>query len=192
MGHDSSGVVSPEFDLKSAFPISQAQGEPLVENPTTVPQPFFIDGGSVWLILGALLALTAVALGAFGAHGLQTYLDELAETDPELAVRRLDNWKTAAHYQLTHALAILISGTLLTLQPQRWWSVAAAAFLAGIVLFSGSLFLLVLTEVRILGAVTPLGGVSLMIGWAALAVGGLKLKTRQQEQPISSQGEPHE
>lgn len=110
-------------------------------------------------ILGSLFALLAVAAGAFGAHGLRGRLS------PEM----LAVFETAARYQMYHALALLAAAWGV----ERWGGgapVAAGwAFAVGIVVFSGSLYLLTLTGVRWLGAVTPLGGVAFLAGWAALA-----------------------
>lgn len=108
---------------------------------------------------GALNMLIAVAAGAFGAHALKTMLDA-----DMLAV-----WQTAVHYQMVHALALLALGIL----AQQWNDAllrkSAYAMLSGIVVFSGSLYALALTGVRLLGAVTPLGGLAFLLGWALLA-----------------------
>lgn len=102
-------------------------------------------------MLGAL----AVALGAFGAHGLEARI-----TDPD----RLAWWDTAARYHLVHALAICAVAA----HPARPRA-AGALFTAGIFIFSGSLYTMTLTDVRILGAITPIGGLCLISGWLALA-----------------------
>jgi uncharacterized membrane protein YgdD (TMEM256/DUF423 family) len=109
--------------------------------------------------LSAILAGLGVALGAFGAHGLRN------RVGPEL----IDVWKTGVLYHLIHALALLAVATLAT--QIAWPRAVAGCFIAGIALFSGSLYLLVLTNVRVLGAITPLGGVAFLIGWILLAVG---------------------
>ena len=120
-----------------------------------------------FLFVGALAGFVGVALGAFGAHGLRNRLS------PEM----LAVFETGVRYQMFHALAILI--TAIALARMDGWAVRAAgwSFAAGIVLFSGSLYLLALTGVRSLGAVTPLGGLAFLAGWALLAyvavVGGL-------------------
>lgn len=107
-----------------------------------------------WRIAGVTGAL-GVLLGAFGAHGLKNHV-----TDPHL----LDVWEKAARYHLVHAVAI----GLVAAHPARPAG-AGAAFVAGIVLFSGSLYAMALTDVRALGAVTPLGGLSFVAGWLLLA-----------------------
>jgi uncharacterized membrane protein YgdD (TMEM256/DUF423 family) len=109
---------------------------------------------------GAVLGFLGVAAGAFGAHAIQ------ARVTPE----RLDNWKTAADYQLWHALATIAAGFGVL----RWGSGTAAAagwcFVAGVVVFSGSLYALALTDRRKLGAITPIGGGLFLVGWALLLV----------------------
>jgi uncharacterized membrane protein YgdD (TMEM256/DUF423 family) len=112
----------------------------------------------LWLVLGAANALIAVAAGAFGAHGLR------ARVEPAM----VDVFKTGAQYQMYHALGLLAVAYLVTSRPAAAW--AGWAMLAGIVLFSGSLYALVLTGVRNLGAITPLGGLAFMAGWAIFAV----------------------
>lgn len=114
-----------------------------------------------WM-LGCAFALLGVAAGAFGAHALRARLDA-----PALAV-----WETAARYQLFHALALLAVALAASRWPAPGWVAAGWLFVAGTVVFSGSLYLLVLTGTRWLGAVTPLGGLCLLAGWAVLAWAG--------------------
>ena len=109
--------------------------------------------------IGALAGLLAVAFGAFGAHALKARL-----TPEMLAV-----YQTGVLYHLVHALALLAVGILLRLEPRPGLLLAASAFSVGMFLFSGSLYALALTEARWLGVVTPVGGVALLVGWAALA-----------------------
>jgi uncharacterized membrane protein YgdD (TMEM256/DUF423 family) len=125
--------------------------------------------GNRWIGIGCIFGLLAVGLGAFGAHGLQDYLAEIAQTDPDLAVKRLGNWNTAAQYQMYHALAIVFTGLMLYFRQSRLLSAAAVCFSIGTMIFSGGLYALVLTNVSILGAIVPIGGVSFMVGWALLA-----------------------
>ena len=108
---------------------------------------------------GAALGGLGVIAGAFGAHGLRAALT------PE----RLAIWHTAANYQLIHALALVATALLLAWRPSRAARVAGWAFLAGVVVFSGSLYLLAVTDVGWLGAITPIGGVAFILGWGALA-----------------------
>lgn len=113
---------------------------------------------------GSLLGFLAVALGAFGAHGLKTRL-----TPDDLAI-----FETAVRYQMYHALAILLVVSLL-MKGEEWVGpVAGWAFVGGIVVFSGSLYLMLSTGQRWLGAVTPLGGLAFLLGWAVLAWGFLQ------------------
>ena len=121
------------------------------------------------LTMGALLALAAVALGAFGAHALKGRLE------PDMA----SVWQTAVQYHGWHALALVAVGLLLLQRPGAG-AVAAAAWLfaAGVVLFSGSLYLLALTGTRGLGAVTPIGGFAFLAGWAAFAWGAWRTLER--------------
>jgi uncharacterized membrane protein YgdD (TMEM256/DUF423 family) len=116
-----------------------------------------------FLILGALSALLAVGFGAFGAHALRAYF----EAQPDLA----DNYQTAVQYHFIHALALVFVGLALQSWQAPSLSFAGYAFLAGLFLFSGSLYVLSLTGARWLGAITPLGGVAFILGWALLAWG---------------------
>ncbi|MBI4423277.1 MAG: DUF423 domain-containing protein [Elusimicrobia bacterium] len=106
--------------------------------------------------------LLAVALGAFGAHALRGRLGE-----DLLAV-----FETGVRYQAYHALALLALAAWLTHSPSRAASIAALCFIGGIIVFSGSLYALALTGVKRWGAVTPLGGLLFLAGWAVLAAGG--------------------
>ena len=119
----------------------------------------------VWFGLGALSAGLAVALGAFGAHGLKARV--AAGT---LAPARLETWHTAAQYQMWHALALLALGLAIhagLVKAPVWlgWG-----FVGGTVLFSGSLYGLVLSGVGVLGAITPLGGALWIVSWLSLAL----------------------
>ncbi|MEM9067662.1 MAG: DUF423 domain-containing protein [Myxococcota bacterium] len=115
------------------------------------------------LFAGALHGGLAVALGAFGAHGLQGWLPE---ADRAL---RLGWWETAANYQLAHALVLVALAAVMPRLPGRSGRLAAIAFAVGALIFSGSLYVMTLTDLRVLGAVTPFGGLSLVVGWVALA-----------------------
>jgi len=110
-------------------------------------------------LLGALMAFLAVALGAFGAHGLAGRLPP-----GDLAI-----FETAVRYQMYHSLGLLLVAALSATVPGFRARVTGWAFTLGILVFSGSLYVLVLTGQRWLGAVTPLGGVAFLVGWAALA-----------------------
>ena len=105
----------------------------------------------------------AVALGAFGAHGLKSRLAPLAD-----AARRLEWWETASHYHLFHALALGLVAAWAERMPSRGLRFAGNAFSTGIVLFSGSLYAMTLSGQTGLGIVTPFGGAALLLGWGAL------------------------
>lgn len=125
----------------------------------------------IWLLLAAANGFLAVALGAFGAHGLKRML----EAAPDGALR-LQWWQTASQYHLSHALAL---GLVAALAPHVGGRLPAAAgwlLVAGIALFSGSLYAMTLTGVRALGAVTPVGGLCLLAGWLAMLAGAWKLR----------------
>ncbi|HLT46555.1 MAG TPA: DUF423 domain-containing protein [Rubricoccaceae bacterium] len=111
--------------------------------------------------LGAVSGALAVAAGAFGAHALEG----------AVAAERLATWATAAHYHLAHALALVAAGLVAAHRPGRLVRAAGWLFLAGTVLFAGSLYALVLLDLPALGAVTPLGGVAFIAGWGCLAAG---------------------
>jgi uncharacterized membrane protein YgdD (TMEM256/DUF423 family) len=121
-----------------------------------------IEGGvERWFaILGASSAFLAVAAGAFGAHALRSSLS------PDLLVV----FETGARYQMYHALALLAVAWIAARWPGAAVRVAGWSFVAGTVLFSGSLYALALTGERGFGAVTPLGGVAFLVGWASLAL----------------------
>jgi uncharacterized membrane protein YgdD (TMEM256/DUF423 family) len=114
--------------------------------------------GNPWIAAGAVAGFLAVALGAFGAHALSGRLSESA-----LTIYRL-----GAQYQMYHALALIGLGLWSNIQHQPT-NAAGGCFVAGIFIFSGSLYALALTDIKVLGAITPLGGISLMAGWILFA-----------------------
>lgn len=114
------------------------------------------------LATGAVLGLLGVAAGAFGAHALRD----------AVTTRDLEIWQTGAHYQQVHAVVLVAIG-LAVRAPGRALGLATTLLTLGILVFSGTLYAMVLGGPRVLGAVTPLGGLSLMAGWAALAVHAL-------------------
>jgi uncharacterized membrane protein YgdD (TMEM256/DUF423 family) len=117
------------------------------------------------LVLGALFALLAVMAGAFGAHGLRGVIDE----------RGLEVFQTAVTYQIYHSLALILVAILpVAGLSRRLLGVAAGFFVAGILLFSGSLYLLVLTDLRWMGPVTPVGGIGFMVGWILVLMAGFR------------------
>jgi len=117
------------------------------------------------LVLGALFALLAVMAGAFGAHGLRGVIDE----------RGLEVFQTAVTYQIYHSLALILVAILpVAGLSRRLLGIAAGFFVAGILLFSGSLYLLVLTGLRWMGPVTPVGGIGFMVGWILVLMAGFR------------------
>lgn len=120
------------------------------------------------LALGAMAGFSAVAFGAFGGHGLRKTLAAAPD-----GAKRLEWWQTGASYHLAHALAIGLAALVAERAPGAWAAAAAWAFLAGIVLFSGSLYVMALTGIRKLGAVTPLGGLGLLAGWVCLLLAAI-------------------
>ncbi len=121
------------------------------------------------LIVAASLGALGVILGAFGAHGLQTAVKEWG-LDPAEQTKRLETWDVAVRYQMYHALAMLAVGLLAVRKPAPGLAVAAISFTAGVFVFSGCLYALVLSGIKILGAIVPLGGVAMIVGWVALAI----------------------
>ena len=113
----------------------------------------------VFFATGCVSAVVAVALGAFGAHGLRARLGPDLLTTFEIGVR----------YQMYHALALLAVGLALSRWPSSASVVAGWLFIAGTLIFSGSLYLLALTGLRWLGAITPVGGAAFIVGWIVLA-----------------------
>lgn len=125
------------------------------------------------LITGALLAGLGVIIGAYGAHGLKEYLEQ----------EQLQVFETGVRYQMYHSFAILLTGIIYGAFPNRLLKTAVACFITGIVLFSGSLYLMMLLKINGqvglggLGIITPIGGLFFVAGWLMLAVGVMQ-KTR--------------
>lgn len=150
-------------------------------------QPLNSNHGNFWIQIGGLLAALAVILGAFAAHGLNDRLLQLYEgktheilgaTVPS-AQKYLADFKTGAEYQMFHSIALILIGLCAPRACPRCIRIAGISFLVGILLFSGSLYLLVLTGTKWLGAITPIGGVAFIVGWLSLA-GGTWSKNRPQ------------
>ena len=117
-----------------------------------------------WFAIGAWLGAAGVGLGAFGAHGLKA----------RVSAEMIAVWETAAKYHLIHALALLATGWACERWPGTWTSGAGWLFLAGIAIFSGSLYALARSGARGLGAITPLGGLCFIAGWTCLAMGAMR------------------
>ena len=112
------------------------------------------------LCAGAIFGLSGVVLGAWGAHGLAGFVGHT----------NLGAWETGVLYQFIHALGLLAIGILLRLAPTRLLVAAAILFVVGVLLFSGSLYALILGAPGWLGPVTPIGGVALIAGWCCLLI----------------------
>ncbi|MFT6898090.1 MAG: uncharacterized membrane protein YgdD (TMEM256/DUF423 family) [Paraglaciecola sp.] len=117
-----------------------------------------------FLALGAFSAMLAVILGAFAAHGLK---DKLTES-------LMSAFQTGVHYQLYHSLAIILTVILYRQTPAPMFLWSASFMLGGILLFSGSLYLLALSGIKWIGPITPLGGLCFIVGWGLLLVASLK------------------
>lgn len=120
----------------------------------------------IFLTIGAAFGFTGVALGAFGAHALKSVLT------PEM----LGIFETAVRYQMYHAFALIASGAVYSFAHRRYAAYAGWSFMIGVILFSGSLYAMVVTGINILGAVTPFGGVALLAGWFFLFLSVVKIK----------------
>jgi uncharacterized membrane protein YgdD (TMEM256/DUF423 family) len=112
------------------------------------------------IIIGSMLGFLSVATGAFGAHAWKSFLTE---------TNRLATFETAVQYQMYHALAIILTGILGFILPKTDFSLVTLLFLLGILIFSGSLYLLCASGIRWLGAITPLGGTAFLAAWLLLA-----------------------
>jgi uncharacterized membrane protein YgdD (TMEM256/DUF423 family) len=120
-----------------------------------------------------LLGASGVALGAWHAHGLQSFL-ERHRSDPHEVARSMSNFEVAVRYQMLHAGALLITGLLALRTRSAWNGAAGALFTLGVALFSGLLYARALGGPLVLVHLVPLGGVALIAGWLALAVAGMR------------------
>ncbi|MRG27941.1 DUF423 domain-containing protein [Laceyella tengchongensis] len=120
----------------------------------------------LFIMLGSINMALAVAIGAFGAHGLAGKVTE----------KMLQNWNTGAHYHIIHALALLAIGLLMSKinGSSSLLNIGGWLIVAGILFFSGSLYAMVLTGVKTWGAITPIGGVAFIAGWILVAVTAAK------------------
>ena len=122
----------------------------------------------IFLVIASILGGLSIVAGSFATHALKEKLTQYS----------LDIFQTASRLQMYHALALLIVAFLLTIEepPQSFMVIAGYAFIVGIAIFSGSLYTLSLTGIEWLGAITPLGGVALIVGWSCMAIAGWNLK----------------
>ena len=122
------------------------------------------------LLIAGILGMLAVILGAFGAHGLKELL----------APDQLNSYRTGVNYQFYHTMVLLFLGLILKRNESRWFQRASFLFIAGILLFSGSIYLLSCRELlglasyKWLGPITPIGGVFFILGWLSLCIGAIK------------------
>ncbi len=119
----------------------------------------------IFIAIGSFAAFLGVGLGAFGAHGLRDRLSD----------QMMTVWHTGVQYHLTHALGLILVGILIHLYPGTGsLKLVGWLFLLGIILFSGSLYLLAILEIRKLGMITPIGGLAFLAGWLILATGMIR------------------
>jgi len=119
----------------------------------------------LFFLLGIINGFLAVALGAFGAHGLEGRISE----------KSIAIWEKAVHYQMFHTTALLVTGLLMLKYQATSLTAAGWAFFIGIVIFSGSLYIYATTSIKAFAIVTPLGGVSFLVGWVLLGIATMKL-----------------
>ena len=116
----------------------------------------------IFLLIASFMGALSVGIGAFGAHGLKNFL---------LVHQKTEVFETAVKYQFYHTFALLVVGLLMTHIQGKWLVYSGWSFVAGTLIFSGSLYALSLTGIKALGAITPLGGVALIAGWVLLGIG---------------------
>ena len=123
-----------------------------------------MDRHITWIIIGSVLAALAVSIGAFGAHGLKSKV-----SSEDLVI-----FETGVRYQMYHSLGLILIGILGFHFPSNIIQLPAALFIIGIIIFSGTLYLIPLTGLRWLGAITPIGGTAFITGWIALVYNIIK------------------
>jgi uncharacterized membrane protein YgdD (TMEM256/DUF423 family) len=138
---------------------------------------------SRWIVWGALLAGVAVIMGAFGAHFMEDHLASLDNGD-----RRMEVWKTAAQYHIVHAIGLILVGLTPTTRT-KLMATSAILLTAGILVFSGLLYAYSFTDLRILGAFVPIGGVSMIAGWVVYAIAACGRPTRNDHLPSNQRDE---
>lgn len=129
--------------------------------------------GHTCVLTGTLLGMLAVALGAYGAHGLEKSVATW-NLEPAEQAKRLQDWEVGVRYQMYHALALLALGALVASRPMPGAGVAALALLVGVLLFSGCLYLYVFSGLKWLGMIVPVGGLSLIVGWLMMGLAVLR------------------
>lgn len=141
-----------------------------------------------WIATGAVLCFLAVLTGAFGAHGLKdsgflndTYAGETKEVvglSMPAAYKYLGDFEVGVRYQMYHGLALILLGLFARERRSKLVPIAGWAFAAGTILFSGSLYLLVLTKLKWMGAITPIGGTLQLVGWTCFAIVAMRGNSR--------------
>jgi uncharacterized membrane protein YgdD (TMEM256/DUF423 family) len=117
-----------------------------------------------WIVLGGLLAALAVVASSYGAHGLDR---------ADIGQRRAEDFDLAAHYQMVHAIGLVLVGLIGRGDVRRWCvHISGAGFLLGIILFCGGLFIFALADNRTLAPLIPVGGIAFIVGWITLAIAG--------------------
>ena len=119
----------------------------------------------LFLIIGSLLGALSVIIGAFGAHALKNLLESSGRTEA---------FETAGKYQFYHALGLILVGLLMFNLKHQFMNYAGYSFMIGVIIFSGSLYILCLTGITKFGMITPIGGLFMIAGWLFLAIGILK------------------
>ena len=123
-----------------------------------------IRSWTAWIIVGAILGLLGVAMGAAGTHALEDRID----------VDALDTLETAVRFQMYHAIALVAVGALGSVWKSRAVTISCGLLTFGVIVFCGSLYLIALVDIGVFGAVAPVGGLSLMAGWGTLAIGAAR------------------
>ena len=144
--------------------------------------------GKCWIATGAVLGFLAVFAGAFGAHGLKDsgYLDEkyegetktIASLEVPAAYKYLGDFEVGVRYQMYHALALILLGLFVNQTPSKLTTATGWCLAAGTGVFSGSLYLLVITKAKWLGAIAPIGGTLQLVGWVLFAVAAIRVGKR--------------
>ncbi len=124
---------------------------------------------SPFVVIGALLAALAVGLGAFGAHGLKTLVEQ-----GKFSAKDLETFHTAVQYQMIHALGLILIGLLAAARPSMIFDVAGWTMFAGIFLFSGFLYAYVATGMKPFAMIVPIGGVAFIVAWLGVAVAAMR------------------
>lgn len=127
----------------------------------------------LWIVLGALSAALSVGMGAYHAHGLRKALERTG-LEPLKVEQKLRDFEVGVRYEMFHALGIIAVGLLLHATGKKLFSVAGVMFLLGTLLFSGGLYLPVLTSIKLHWAIVPTGGMAYILGWLLIAIAAVR------------------